>query len=49
MSRLLFDTNKIAPAVLEAMKADQAPIINEVSSAIASNKVVVVGMKSTQQ
>lgn len=45
MSRLIFDTNKIAPHVLENMKDDQSPIINEVSSAIASNKVVVVGMK----
>ena len=45
MSRPIFDTSKIAPMVLEKMKADQSPVIDEVSSAIASNKVVVVGMK----
>jgi len=45
MSRLIFDQKKIAPAILEKMKADQSAIVNEVSSAIEKNKVIVVGMK----
>lgn len=45
MSRLIFDTNKIAPGILESMKDDQSPVVNEVLSALKSNQVVVIGMK----
>ncbi len=45
MNREIFDTQNIAPEVLEQMVADQAPMINEVKNAIANNAYVVVGMK----
>lgn len=45
MTRPIFDQKKISPAILERMKADQSPIVDEVSNAIEKNKVVVVGMK----
>jgi glutaredoxin-related protein len=45
MSRPIFDTNKIAPAVLEQINTQQTSVVKEVENAIGSNKIVVVGMK----
>lgn len=45
MSRPIFDQNNILASTLSSMSHNSGGIIDEVSNAIASNKVVVVGMK----
>jgi monothiol glutaredoxin len=45
MSRSILDQAHIHPAIRETIANDNADIIREVQGAIASNDVVVVGMK----
>ena len=45
MSRSILDEAHIHPAIREKISNKHADIVNEVQSAIANHKVVVVGMK----
>jgi monothiol glutaredoxin len=45
MSRNILDEAHIHPAIREKISSNHANIVSEVQSAIAANKVVIVGMK----
>ncbi len=45
MSRLIFDSKNISEDALKQISAMQSSIVKEVSSAVESNDVLVVGMK----
>jgi monothiol glutaredoxin len=44
MSRAVLDETQIHPAIREQIASNQADIVQEVTAAIAANRVVVVGM-----
>jgi glutaredoxin-related protein len=45
MSRNILDEANIHPAIREKISSNHADIVNEVKAAVATNKIVIVGMK----